>query len=224
MEEKHTIFFIEAIKKKLGWKILLPIGFILYFLTLFILTENIVLRIVFFLVGSTGIWAVEWALKEAERVLPLLNDGNCHWFKIIIISILLIFGALLFFLKPEQERIIVFDIEADCAEIAQSCIQQREEVNHEGDEIYGSLTNVLNERYAYNFSLNTCLVYFEVAVSDVGTTYNIVDAVNNDTIYKHLRYQPEHQDLQELWNTNCKKESGCIIDKSEFDLLVGELF
>jgi len=229
MEGRDNNFFVELIKKKLGWRILLIAGFFLYFLTLAIVTDNTILSIIFCLIGGIGIWGVEWGLKEAERVLPLVNDGTCHWFKIITISALLIFGALIFFLSPKQERFIksfiVFNPKTDCAELAQYYIKQKKEVSSEGDEIDGSLLNILNERYVYSPSLDTCLVYFEVTELGVGITYNVVDVLNGSTVYKHLRYQSEHQSLQELWDASCRKEyDGCIIDGLEFKDLVKSLF
>jgi hypothetical protein len=67
---------------------------------------------------------------------------------------------------------------------------------------------VRNEQFTYNRSLNTCLVYFEVAEVGAGTTYNIVDTLTNWRLYHHVSHVD--QGTQRWWDEACKAADGCL--------------
>ncbi len=147
-----------------------------------------------------------------------------NWFKLALLMVLLIVGLSYIFYSVPQKGKVGYDNKEKCAEQAQAYMQNIREINSESENIDGSLINALNDQYTYNSSLNTCLVYFEVAESGAGTTYNIVDLLTNQTIYTHLRYQSQHARAQELWDENCNVNDGCFVDRNDFIDKFNELF
>lgn len=144
-----------------------------------------------------------------------------NWFKFVIVVILIIVGICFVSLISQQKNINndAFDNKEKCASKAQTFLQHEKQIDSPEN---GINANILNEQYAYNSALNTCLVYFEVVEVGAGTTYNIIDLLTNKKIYTYIEY--EDQNTQKLWNESCKVSDGCFVNKNDFTVKFNELF
>jgi len=107
-----------------------------------------------------------------------------------------------------------FDLKNRCATQAQSFLQ-----NERANDI---TVNVINDQFAYNSTLNTCLVYFEVVEQGAGTTYNIFDLLTNKKLYTHVEYLDSN--TQKWWDESCKESNGCFVKKEDFTAKFNNLF
>jgi hypothetical protein len=135
---------------------------------------------------------------------------------IILCLIICLLVVFIFYQNSKKESVnIGFSEKEKCANLAKDFLQHEKEVD--------SFANVLNEKYTFNSSLNTCLVYFEVAETGAGTAYNIIDLLTNKKLYTHIDYVDSS--LQKNWDENCKSlNEGCVINKDDFVNKQKELF
>jgi hypothetical protein len=105
----------------------------------------------------------------------------------------------------------------ECAERAQAYLRHERIIDTPSNGINGS---VRNEQYTYSNSLNTCLLYFEVAEVGAGASYNIVDTLANKNIYYQVSYSDPSE--QQKFDTLCKRSEVCL-DRNEFEKKRAEL-
>ncbi len=117
-------------------------------------------------------------------------------------------------LNNKDSEIDIFILKEKCKKYTEEYIEWAEERN------WPSI--VLLEKFGYNQKLNTCLAYFIVRERQVGTTYNIINLLNNEIIFYNLNSDDPKQ--QTYMDQNCNIEEGCFIERPEFDNKVNELF
>jgi hypothetical protein len=120
--------------------------------------------------------------------------------------------------REKPSSAVDFQKKKECAGRAETYLHRERQIDIPANGINAS---VRNERYTYSNALNTCLLYFEVAEVDAGTSYNIIDTLTNKKLYYHVRYNDSS--TQESFDTLCKRSDGCL-GENEFQVKRTELF